>query len=313
MLSVAQKLVASRNWPSPTQPPYRQAKISLREQGGERWKLSLFGSDSPSAIDEVARQEIHVAIINPGAVLNLAVRGTGPFKEALPLRAIAVIPSLDQIGFAISESSGLTSLLQVRERRFPLRVGVRGQRDHSLHLMVREVLLACGFSPEDIVRWGGTIVYEPARAGDPMSFKARLAAVKRGEIDAVFDEGLNTWVDMALDAGMRFVSLEESVLQKLEKMGLRRGVISREIFPRLERDVMSVDFSGWPIYTHAEVEDHVIASVCAALEASKAGIPWQGDGPLPLETMCRDTPDGPLDIPLHPAAERFWRERGYLA
>jgi TRAP-type uncharacterized transport system substrate-binding protein len=29
--------------------------------------------------------------------------------------------------------------------------------------------------------------------------------------------------------------------------------------------------------------------------------------------MCRDTPAGPLNIPLHPAAERFWRKLGYLA
>jgi TRAP-type uncharacterized transport system substrate-binding protein len=28
--------------------------------------------------------------------------------------------------------------------------------------------------------------------------------------------------------------------------------------------------------------------------------------------MCRNTPDTPLVIPLHPAAERFWRDCGYL-
>jgi TRAP-type uncharacterized transport system substrate-binding protein len=49
------------------------------------------------------------------------------------------------------------------------------------------------------------------------------------------------------------------------------------------------------------------------LEARKDSIGWQEPGPLPLELMCRDTPDAPLVIPLHPAAERFWRERGYLA
>ena len=38
----------------------------------------------------------------------------------------------------------------------------------------------------------------------------------------------------------------------------------------------------------------------------------QGDGPLPLADMCRDSPQTPLDVPFHPAAERFWRERGYL-
>ncbi len=35
-------------------------------------------------------------------------------------------------------------------------------------------------------------------------------------------------------------------------------------------------------------------------------------GPLALDRMCRNTPETPLDIPLHPAAERFWRDRGYL-
>jgi TRAP-type uncharacterized transport system substrate-binding protein len=28
--------------------------------------------------------------------------------------------------------------------------------------------------------------------------------------------------------------------------------------------------------------------------------------------MVRDTPEGHLEVPLHPAAERFWRDRGYL-
>jgi TRAP-type uncharacterized transport system substrate-binding protein len=28
--------------------------------------------------------------------------------------------------------------------------------------------------------------------------------------------------------------------------------------------------------------------------------------------MVRDTPEGHLEVPLHTAAERFWRECGYL-
>lgn len=34
--------------------------------------------------------------------------------------------------------------------------------------------------------------------------------------------------------------------------------------------------------------------------------------PLRLDMMCRDAREGPLTVPLHPAAERFWREQGYL-
>jgi len=38
----------------------------------------------------------------------------------------------------------------------------------------------------------------------------------------------------------------------------------------------------------------------------------QQPGPLPLDRMCIDVPDAPMDVPLHPAAQRFWRECGYL-
>ena len=51
---------------------------------------------------------------------------------------------------------------------------------------------------------------------------------------------------------------------------------------------------------------------CRALDASKDRIPWAEDAPLPLAQMVRDTPEGHLEVPLHPAAEKFWRERGYL-
>jgi hypothetical protein len=72
-----------------------------------------------------------------------------------------------------------------------------------------------------------------------------------------------------------------------------------------------LDFSGFPVFTRERARQHY-QSFCAALEARKNKIPWDGDKPLPLERMCRDTPEGPLNLPLHPAAEQFWRERGYL-
>ena len=84
-------------------------------------------------------------------------------------------------------------------------------------------------------------------------------------------------------------------------------------FPTLTEDALTISFSGWPIYTHANVSEELVTSFCRGLLESKELIPWQGEGPLPLERMCRDTPEGPLVVPLHPAAERFWRECGYLS
>jgi TRAP-type uncharacterized transport system substrate-binding protein len=102
------------------------------------------------------------------------------------------------------------------------------------------------------------------------------------------------------------------MLTRLEMLGFRRAIIPKARYPKLADDVPTLDFSGFAVYTHANVPESIIASICAALEARKDKIGWQEPGPLPLERMCRDTADGPLVIPLHPAAEEFWRERGYL-
>ena len=59
-------------------------------------------------------------------------------------------------------------------------------------------------------------------------------------------------------------------------------------------------------------DDDFIYGFCRALDTRKANVAWQKPEPLPLADMCRDTEEGPLRVPLHPAAERFWRERGYM-
>jgi len=303
VLEVASELVDQQGW------PYRQARIDLREQGADHWAVSLFGSDGPAAIDEVARGKVQLAIINPAGLLPLAVRGTGPFKIPTPLRAIAVIPSPDQLAFAVTEKTGLQSLREIGERRYPLRVSMRGQMDHSLHVVVAEVLSAAGFSLADIVSWGGQVRYDPGLPNN----SNRLGAAQRGEVDMVIDEAVRSWIDAAAGSGMRVLPLDEAMLNHLEALGFRRALIPKARYPKLNADVPALDFSGFTVYTHANVADSIVTSICAALEARKDVIAWQEPGPLPLERMCRDTLDGPLSIPLHRAAEVFWRERGYLS
>ncbi len=303
MLEVASQLVSRKDF------PYLQARTSLREQGADEWPLTLFASDSPATIDEVAAGKVQFAIINPSMILKLAALGSAPFKEPIPLRVIAVLPALDQMVFAVKRETGLISFSDIRARKFPLRVSLRAQPDHSLHLIVDHVLKAAGFSLDDIVSWGGKVRYD---AG--MAYGAnRIGAMQRGDIDAIFDEGASAWGNMALELGMTFLALDESILQRLETVGLRRGLIEKKSFPHLSADVPTLDFSGWPIYTHRDTTDAFVADFCRALEESKECIPWAQEGPLPLAQMVRDTPEGHLEVPLHTAAERYWRERGYLS
>lgn len=117
-----------------------------------------------------------------------------------------------------------------------------------------------------------------------------------------------------LEVGMHMVSFDEPMLEKLEAIGFRRARVSNEQYPELPRDVdvMTLDFSGWAVFTSAAVADDLVQMICTALEARRDRIPWEGEGPLPLDRMCIDAVEAPLPAPLHPAAEQFWRSRGYL-
>src|SRR5262245_20753148 len=302
MLETISELVGVEGW------PYKQTLVQVREQGTAEWSLRFFASDSPEGIWEVGEKRADFAIVNPVEPATLAFRGTGPFKQPYPLRAVTVIPSLDRIGFAVSKRTGLTSLLDIREKRYPLRLSLRGHLTHSVHFFVREVLAAAGFTLEEIGQWGGEVRY-----GDGMADGTkRMEALASGKIDAIFDEALATWGNQALYSGMRFLTLDDPLLDRLDALGFRRATITRRQSSNLDRDVTSLDFSGWMVFTREDVADEVVLAFCQALETRRDRIPWQGEGPLPLENMCRDTPQGPLEIPLHPAAAQYWRERGYL-
>jgi TRAP-type uncharacterized transport system substrate-binding protein len=303
MLEVASELVAAEEWPE------KQVTIHLRPQGDEAWRLCFFASDAPNAVDAVVSGEADIAICNPGGVLAMALRGAGPYKEPIPLRAIMVLPQFDQFGFGVTSQSGITSLAQVREQRYPLKVSLRGQRDHSVHFLAEQVLATYGFSFADIEAWGGQVRYDDEFPNGPN----RIGAMERGEVDALFDEAMPMWATRALELGMRFLPVDEPQLQQLEGMGLRRIPITREEYPALPADVWTIDFSGWPVFTLASTPDRVVSAFCQALENRKALIPWYGDGPMRLDLMCKDTKEGPLDIPLHPAAEAFWRRQGYIS
>ncbi len=302
MLEAASELAGANEWRE------RQVMIMMRAQGDTEWKTRLFASDAPDSIDAVINGEADIAICNPGGVLGMAVRGRGPYKKPLPLRSLMVIPQFDQLGFAVSAKTGLKTLGDLKRTRYPLRISLRGQPNHSVHLVCNHVLSAYGMSLDDIVSWGGKVVYTEGMPYRP----DRLGAVERGELDAVWDEALPLFAPQAIAMGVRFLAVDEPQLQALEADGLRRAAITDEEYPGLGEDVWSIDFSGWPVFCLESAPDEMIYNFCAAADNRKAQIPWLGSGPMPLERLCKDGKDGALYIPLHPGAERYWKERGYL-
>src|SRR5262249_24838600 len=145
---------------------------------------------------EVVRGDVDLAAINPSAYLNMAYRGVGLFNEALPVRVIAVMPTWDRMFFAVAPSTGLTSIADIKEKRYPLHVSTRRSQAHGTRFVIDELFAAHGFSLKDLESWGGRFHYTDA-PNEP----GRLEMIRKGELQAVFDEGVKGWGYVALDSG----------------------------------------------------------------------------------------------------------------
>ena len=288
-------------------------KLSLTAKPNDRNGISLsFTTGGFPAIDAVAQGKYSLAWVNPSVLLTMAHRGKGPFRKRLPLRAVAVFPSYDVMGFAVHESTGITSLSQIKKERFPLTLSTRivtpkALREDSTMFTVAAVMKAAGFTFSDLRKWGGKI-HLASRPSDP----ARRASIESGAVNAIFDEGIKSWSRTALENGFRFLPVEGAVLKTMVAMGYRAAEMSKSRFPEIAQEIRTLDFSGWPMIVRADMPDETAYAICEAIERRKDMIPTDNYKPLELAQLCANDEEAPYDAPLHKGAERFYRERGYL-
>ncbi len=263
-------------------------------------------------IMQVVNKEISLLWVNPNAPLALAYRGCAPFTKPLPLRAIAVFPSWDAVVIAVHESTGITAVEQIAERRYPLRVSTGGSttapfNEDATMFTVDTAMKAAGFSFDDIRAWGGSL-QTTSRPSHP----DRSDAIAKGEVNAVFDEGILSWGQYALEHGFRILPIEGAMREKMIAAGHDIITVTPDRLPGLSQGVPAIDFSGWPMIVHADMPDDVAYALCETIEDRKLVIPTDNYKPLNLTQLCTPDEETPRGAPLHPGAERFYRERGYL-
>ncbi len=284
----------------------RDVCITVGNGSGDAFRPALrMATGSPILARAVAAGSLEMAMINPSALLTQAYRGVGLYRQPLPLRVVAVYPTHDQFVFAIHPRTGLRSLGEIKARRYPLQVSVKEDPTHSTRVLIDQVLSLYGFQLADIESWGGRL----HMSGSP-SDPRRMEPLRQGTLDAVFDEALVIWFADGLAAGLEPLELEPETFRSLGTLGWRRVVIPAGTYLGLARDHACIDYSGWPLYARAALADDLVYEVCAACAARAAEIPWEDGAYSGVTQLWRETVATPMDVPLHPGAERWLREHG---
>ncbi|MFO0986303.1 MAG: TAXI family TRAP transporter solute-binding subunit [Alphaproteobacteria bacterium] len=266
----------------------------------------------------------HFGITTPPWLARTAAEGRGArgfAEKPLRLRAVAVLPHFDQLALAVRKDLGITSIRQLKDQKVPLKMSTAPIHiGHPVGWVLDMLLAEYGMEIEDFERWGGMVT-----SGDrqpnflekvPAGRRDRVSAMKDGTLNAVFDEALMTlpWKQIADAVDLTFLPVERDVLQALDrKYGIRATTIPKGSLRGVDRDLPCIDFAGWIIYCREDLPDDLVYMAVGAIEQQRLQIeslfqPGQGlTDSIDMSKIWRGT-----ELPLHPGAERYYREKGYM-
>ena len=259
--------------------------------------------------------EVDFAMITPAVTGQMAREGKGYFQKAYPnLRAITVYPQNDWLGCAVPAKLGISSFDDIIAKKPPLKIatGPIGQ-DDGVGFLAEQLLAAYGITVKDLEGWGGKFL--EARVSG-----VAVEKVLSGEADMACHEAWKSFRRLSERFPAKFLPVSEEVLNQLQqKFGYQRNVIRKGLYgPNVpDRDIPVVDFSDWPLITRADLPDdlaYLAAQVAVEdrkeVEAFYTGVPEKDRGmdlPLKPAIMWKN-----VGIPLHPGAEKYYREKGLM-
>lgn len=206
---------------------------------------------------------------------------------------------------AFVQETGFTSFEEVVEAKYPIRLVTKAVGSFG-EMGTGELLDCYGISYEDIESWGGTVTHvDPTQMAD---------LLKEGQADVSIDTlslGQASFTELCLTTTMHVIPLGEEVIAAMNEIGYPTDVIKGGSWGGNDEDVKTVS-AVEVIVCRTDLPDAVAYAWAKALCEDMDEI-------AELVPAFAETFDPALagDIlytgcPLHPGAEQYYREAGYL-
>lgn len=256
------------------------------------------GQDGANAVT-VATGQAEAGLVF-ATMAKAAYEGTTPYQQKYEnLRAIGQFAPYTYYILA-TEKSGIKTYADMKKR--PVIIGVN-TKDSTMELCVRTMLQEHGITYQDIEKAGGKVLY---LASGPI-----LDMMKDGRADARGGAGgipEAKVTEAALTTGLVMVQPDPEALKRaINKLGVTPNVIPKGTYSFMKEDLPSFDINTVLICTK-DLPDQVAYTMAKALIEQ---LPYLKTVHASLKN---DTPQTIIKapIPLHPGAEKYYREKGLL-
>ena len=221
-------------------------------------------------------------------------------KKHENLRAVAFLANIPMSFFLVKADSPIKSIDQIKDKKMPLKI-LTSTKGSSPALAAELMLKQYGITFDDIKKWGGRVSF--------VSYAEASNLIKDGHADAWIGPMVSAIVELTTTQKMKMLPIKPAVLDKLRdqhnyvKMTLAKGryyFVTKDTPHMAEAVILIVQkqLADDTVYkiTKAILENpDRIRKIHKTYSEFNPATAWQN-----------------LGGPLHPGAEKYYKEKGYL-
>jgi TRAP transporter TAXI family solute receptor len=219
----------------------------------------------------------------------------GPRKH---LRLLANVQTPNYYVVAVDAKSPITDLRQITEQKLAVKLVARGGAGEPINAAV---LGHYGLSADTIAALGGSTTGSYTR-GTPVDVLVGWAALVGAPEYAL-------WYDAPQLQELRYLELPADLRARLAKeFYLHEHLTPTALLRGMTRRIPTIARDGTAVYSRDDLPEAFAYAVARALDEQQAVFHWSH---MPFSYNAQ-TVWKAWDVPLHPGAARYYRERGYM-
>ena len=207
---------------------------------------------------------------------------------------------------AFMAKHNVTTIEEALDQKLPIRIGCSpvGSMDNEV---VQILLDYKGVTEDDIRSWGGDVI----RGGG-----SELASmVKDGKVDFMLDHtssSSSTMTEIAMTCDVTFLQWDEATLEYfINDKGFQRVVLPAGSFKGIEADIIN---AGTPdcVFVNDKMDDDLVYNLTKVMCENRDYLVSLMASVEPFDPATCWESEKVGGLPLHPGAERYFKDAGYI-
>lgn len=233
-----------------------------------------------------------------------AYRGEEPYDKSYEdIRAVSVVVPANYYQFIVKANTPYDSFEALIENKAALRLSV-DQKGSAGEIITRHILKEYGITYNDIISWGGSVDH----LDDAKTFE--LMADNR--IDATGDAvsvPSSDIIEASTTMDLKLFSINPEIMEAVsDDLGMETGTIEAGSYPFVEEDKDTVNTPAILI-VHKDVPEEEVYEVTKSIYEN---LDYLGTVHKEFKNLTEQKMMDVGQVPLHPGAEKFFREKGFI-